>query len=59
MSKEATTNFRIVFTELNQFMVTEEAKDILIIKEVSDEIDELRRIVEEANAPQCTEFATT
>lgn len=58
MSEQPAT-FSVVFEKLTEFQNTDEARDSRALAAEADEIQELRRIVEEAEAPDCIEFATS
>lgn len=53
------TTFSVVFKKLAVLQETDEAKQSNALAEEAEEIQELRRIIEEDSAPDCFEFATS
>ena len=59
MTEDHGNNFSFVFKKLGEFQDSDEAKEAVAIADEAVEIQELRRIIEEANAVDCIEFSTT
>lgn len=59
MSDKPQASFSVVFKKLGEFKDSDEAKEAAAVADEAEEIQELRRIIEEANTADCVEFATT
>ena len=58
MSEEPKATFTVVFKKLEESQDTDVAKESRAIAAEADEINELRRIVEENTTLDCFEFAS-
>lgn len=52
-------SFSIVFKKLGEFDDSAEVMEAIAITDEAEEIQDLRRIIEEANTADCVEFSTT
>lgn len=59
MTRHAGANFTVVFKQLDVLRASGEFEEVETIRDEAEEIEELRRVIEETNAPSCIEFATT
>lgn len=59
MPNKPKTSLTIVFEKLSEFKDSDEVKEAAAVADEAEEIQELRRIIEETNTPVCVEFATT
>ena len=56
---EPETTFAVVFKKLAEYQGSDELEESRTLLDDAEEIQELRRIVEEETAPEYLEFATT
>ena len=59
MTEDPKASFSVIFKKLAEFNDSDEAREVAAVADEADEIQKLRRIIEETNTVDCVEFATT